>query len=79
MRLVTPFRQRICVNCQTKPSSDEEQPNQTNTQGLCNTEETFVDMEEHFLVKLHVIAFMRKWTFYFLGFNNYQMEKSLQH
>ena len=49
-RPVTPFEQRICVYCQTKPSSNEQQPNQTNAQGLRNTEETFVDTEQHFLV-----------------------------
>ena len=36
--LVTPFEQRIYVYCQTKPSSDEQLPNQTSAQGLRNAE-----------------------------------------
>ena len=31
-------------------SCDEQQPSQTNDQGLRNTEDTFVDTEQHFLV-----------------------------
>jgi hypothetical protein len=49
-RPVTPFEQRVCVYCQTKPSTQEHQPNQTNASELRDTDEIFIDTEAHFLV-----------------------------